>query len=185
MTTGTALAAAAAAALASAALLYNSLVRLKYRVRNAWSQIGVQLRRRHDLVPNLVETVRGYARHERETLEAVTRARTAALAAAGVGAVEATENALTLRLRPLLALAEGYPDLKASRHFLELQEELRTTENRIAFARQHYNDEVERLNSALQTVPRNVIARWFGFRPGEFLRLEDQRPGPPRAGTTG
>jgi LemA protein len=180
------LGASAGAAGVVAALLYNSLVRRKYRVANAWSQIDVQLKRRHDLIPNLVETVRGYAAHERATLEAVVRARAQALAAAGVGATGLAENALTGALRSLLALVEGYPDLKASRHFLELQEELTTTENRIAFARQHYNDEVEGYNSALQTVPRNLFAALFGFAAAEFLRLEDPRErAVPRVGLGG
>jgi LemA protein len=168
------------------ALLYNSLVRLKYRVKNGWSQIDVQLKRRHDLIPNLVETVQGYARHERATLEAVVRARSAAVSAAGVDAQGVAESALGGAVRSLLAVVEAYPELKASRHFLDLQEELTTTENRIGFARQHYNDEAERFNSALQTVPRNLLAGICGFQPVAFFRIEDRRErAVPRVSLTG
>lgn len=175
MGVGTGLVVIVALSGSAVALLYNSLVRLKYRVKNAWSQIDVQLKRRHDLIPNLVATVQGYATHERVTLEAVVRARAAAVSAAGINAKGVAESALTGAVRSLLAVVEAYPDLKASRHFLDLQEELTTTENRIGFARQHYNDEAERFNSALQTVPRNLLAGLCGFQAVEFFRIEDPR----------
>ncbi len=157
------------------AILYNSLVRLRVRVKTAWSQIDVQLKRRHDLIPNLVETVRGYAKHERETLENVTKARIQAINATNLREKASSENILTGTLRSLFAVAENYPDLKANQNFLNLQEELTTTENKIAFARQFYNDEVMRYNTAIQTIPRNIIARMFTFTESDFFELEDPR----------
>jgi LemA protein len=154
-------------------VLYNSLVRLRVRVRNAWSQIDVQLKRRHDLIPNLVETVKGYVTHERETLENVTKARAQAVGASGIQERAQAENMLTSALRSLFAVVENYPDLKANQNFLSLQEELTTTENRIAFSRQFYNDEVMKYNTAIQTVPRNIIAQMFNFQRAEFLEIED------------
>lgn len=156
-------------------VLYNYLVRMKYRVRNAWSQIDVQLKRRHDLIPNLVETVKGYARHERETLEGVIRARSAAQHASGLRERAEAENSITGSLRTLLALVESYPVLKADRNFLNLQEELAHTENRIAFARQYYNDEVMRYNTSLQTIPTNIIASLFSFGSAGFFEIDDPR----------
>jgi LemA protein len=142
--------------------LYNKLVRLRNRVDEAWAQIDVQLRRRYDLIPNLVETVKGYAAHERQTLEAVTQARGAAqsLNASGAspGAIAQAEGALTNALRGLLAVAEAYPDLKANQNFLALQEELTGTENKIAFSRQHYNDSVRANNTAVETIPTSLVA---------------------------
>jgi LemA protein len=142
-------------------LIYNALVRGRNETRNAWSQIDVQLKRRHDLVPNLVEAVKGYAKHERETLDAVIRARTAAVQAQGPVAAGPAEGALGQALGRLFALAEGYPDLKANRSFLALQEELSSTENRIAFARQAYNDAATRYNTQRETFPSNLLAGGF------------------------
>jgi len=153
--------------------IYNGLVRKRVQTENAWSQIDVQLKRRHDLIPNLVNTVKGYASHERETLEAVTKARQQAVDASGVADQAAAENLLTGALRQLFALSEAYPDLKASQNFQQLQEELVSTENKISFARQHYNDTVSRLNTAIQSFPTNVIAGMFNFEEREFFEIED------------
>jgi LemA protein len=153
--------------------LYNGLVKLRQLVRSAWSQIDVQLKRRYDLIPNLVETVKGYAKHERETLDAVVRARNAAVAAQGVGEQAKAENALTGALRQLFALSERYPDLKANQNFLALQEELSATENRISFARQHYNDVTAQYNTRVQSFPANILAGAFGFKTESFFELED------------
>ncbi|MFN3412468.1 MAG: LemA family protein [Thermoanaerobaculum sp.] len=153
--------------------LYNRLVRARNEVRNAWSQIDVQLKRRWDLIPNLVETVKGYMHHERETLEAVTKARQQAISVTGDAAARAqVENLLSQALRSLFAVAENYPDLKANQNFLALQEELTSTENKIAFARQYYNDSVLRLNNLIQMFPSNIIANQFGFKPEVFFELE-------------
>lgn len=160
--------------------IFNSLVGLRQQVRNAWSQIDVQLKRRYDLIPNLVESVKGYAKHEQETLERVINARNAAIAAHGVGAQAQAENALTGALRQLFALAEAYPDLKANQNFAQLQEELTSTENRIAFARQHYNDTVATYNTRVQSFPAALFATPLGFRTEEFFVLQDaaQREAP-------
>jgi LemA protein len=152
---------------------YNGLVRLRQQVRNAWSQIDVQLKRRHDLIPNLVETVKGYAAHERATLEAVTRARAQAVAAQGVEGKAQAEQALTAALGRLLLLVEQYPDLKANQNFLALQEELTSTENRIGFARQFYNDSVMRLNTRIQSFPTNLLASMFSFREEPFFEIAE------------
>ena len=152
---------------------YNRLVRLRNRVEAAWSQIDVQLRRRHDLIPNLVETVKGYAAHERETLEAVTKARQQAVAAKGVEEQAQAENMLTATLRQLFAVAEAYPDLKANENFLALQEELTGTESRIAFSRQFYNEQVLAYDNALETFPSNLVAGAFSFKPKEYFEAED------------
>lgn len=153
--------------------LYNRLVRTRNEVRNAWSQIDVQLKRRWDLIPNLMETVKGYMRHERETLEAVTKARQQAIAVTGdVAARAQAENILSQTLRSLFALAENYPELKANQNFLALQEELASTENKIAFARQYYNDSVMRLNNLIQMFPSNIVAGQFGFKPETYFELE-------------
>ncbi len=158
--------------------LFNRLVSLRNRVDNGWSQIDVQLRRRYDLIPNLVETVKGYAAHEREVFEDVARARSRGIAADTVGDQAQAENQVTRGLRQLLAVAENYPELKANRNFLALQEELTGTESRIAYARQFYNDQVMRLNTLIQSFPSNVIASVFGFRPREFFDIEDPVRGP-------
>ncbi len=156
--------------------MYNGLVRLRNHVKNAWAQIDVQLKRRHDLIPNLVETVKGYAGHEKETLENVTRARGAAVAAGGGGAAAQAqaESALSGALGRLMLVVEKYPDLKANQNFLALQEELTSTENKIGFSRQHYNDSVMIYNTRTQTVPTNIVAGMFGFKEEEFFELEDE-----------
>jgi LemA protein len=158
--------------------LYNGLVRLKNICKEAWAQIDVQLKRRHDLIPNLVETAKGYMKHERETLERVIQARNAAVAVQadptkGPAALAAAENALTGVLRQFFALSESYPDLKANTNMLQVQEELTSTENRIAFARQHYNDSVRRYNTKLEQVPTNMIKNFGDFPPMEFFEIED------------
>lgn len=152
-------------------LTYNRLVGLRNKVDNAWAQIGVQLARRHDLVPNLVETVKGYAAHEASTLEAVTEARNQAVTARSASVAEEAraESALTGALRQLFALAESYPDLKANQGFLSLQEELSATESRIAYARQYFNDGVLRYNTAIQQFPTVLLARPLGFREREYF----------------
>lgn len=155
------------------AAMYNGLVRLRNYVKNAWAQIDVQLKRRHDLIPNLVETVKGYMKFEQETLEKVIKARAAAMSAQGVAATAQAENQLTGTLKSLFALTENYPDLKANQNMLQLQEELTTTENRIAFARQHFNDCTMAYNTAVQTFPRNIIAGMFGFKESEFFEAPE------------
>ena len=156
--------------------MYNGLVRLRNQVKNAWAQIDVQLKRRHDLIPNLVETVKGYAGHEKETLENVTRARGAAVSAGGGGAAAQAqaESALSGALGRLMLVVEKYPDLKANQNFLALQEELTSTENKIGFSRQLYNDSVMIYNTRTQTVPTNIVAGMFGFKEEEFFELEDE-----------
>ena len=152
--------------------IYNGLVNKQVETKNAWSQIDVQLKRRYDLIPNLVETVKGYAGHEKETLERVVQARNQAVNAQGVAEQAQAENRLSGALRGLFALSEAYPDLKANQNFLGLQEELSATENRIGFARQHYNDSVGVLNSSLQRFPSNMVGSMFGFKPAEFFTLD-------------
>jgi len=160
--------------------LYNALVQLKKRCENAWSQIDVQLKRRYDLIPNLVETAKGYLKHEREVLENVTKARQQAIDASGVKDQAKAENFLTGTLRSLFAVVENYPDLKASQNLLAMREDLVSTENRISFARQHYNDSVMDYNTRIATVPSNLLAGLFGFKPVDFFELEDmsQREAP-------
>ena len=153
--------------------LYNGLVSKRVRCREAWSQIDVQLKRRYDLIPNLVETVKGYASHEKETLERVIQARNAAIAAGGVKEQAEAENMLTGALRQIFALSESYPDLKANDNFARLQEELTSTENKIAFSRQHYNDSSAVYNTARQKFPGNIVAGMFGFEAQEYFELED------------
>jgi LemA protein len=155
-----------------AILSYNNLVGRKVETENAWSQIDVQLKRRYDLIPNLVETVKGYAKHEQETLERVIQARNQAVGARSVGEHAQAENMLTGALRSLFAVAEAYPDLKANQNFRALQEELTATENRIGFARQHYNDVVSQYNTALMRFPTNLLGNTFGFRQVEFFQLD-------------
>jgi LemA protein len=155
-------------------LTYNGLVRHRARVQNGWSQIDVQLKRRADLIPNLVETVRAYMQHERETLERVVRARQAALSAGDdVPARAAAEGDVARSLRSLFAVAEAYPPLRASENMRALQEELTSTENRIAFARQFYNDAVTELNAAVQTLPAALFAGVLGFRPAAFFVADE------------
>jgi LemA protein len=156
---------------------YNGLVRLRNRVEGAWAQIDVQLKRRYDLIPNLVETVKGYAAHERETLEAVIQARNVAVNASGPAEQAQSENMLTGALRQLFALSEAYPDLKANQNFLALQEELTGTEGRIAYARQYYNDAVQTYNTKLQTFPSNIFANMFKFTEREYFEADEESRG--------
>ena len=153
--------------------IYNGLVKLRNRVDNAWSQIDVQLKRRHDLIPNLVETVKGYAKHEAETLEKVVQARNMAMNATGVAETAQAENVLTGALKSLFALSEAYPDLKANTNFLELQEELTSTEDRVAYSRQFFNDTVLKYNNKIQTIPSNVVAGMFNFTAREFFEVDE------------
>ncbi len=157
---------------------YNGLVRLRNRIENAWAQIDVQLKRRYDLIPNLVNTVKGYATHEKGTFEAVTQARANAINADGVADQAQAENMITGALKSLFAVAEAYPDLKANQNFLELQEELSGTEGRIAYARQFYNDSVLRLNTKIQSFPSNLLAGAFGFTTREYFEADDASRGP-------
>lgn len=159
---------------------YNGLVRLRNQLENAWAQIDVQLKRRHDLIPNLVETVKGYAKHERETLENVIQARNMAVNAKTVGERAEAENVLTGALKSLFAVAEAYPELKANQNFLRLQEELASTENKVAFSRQFYNDSVMTYNTRIEMFPTNLIATMFNFGRREFfeVKAEAEREAP-------
>src|SRR2546427_665923 len=157
---------------------YNGLVRLRNRIEHAWAQIDVQLRRRYDLIPNLVETVKGYAAHERETFDSVTEARANAINAQGVVQQAQAENQITSALKSLFAVAEAYPELKANQNFLALQEELTATEGRIAYARQFYNDEVTKLNTRIQSFPTVILARSFGFTRRDYFEADDTSRGP-------
>ncbi len=150
---------------------YNSLVQLRNRVRNSWSQIDVQLKRRYDLIPNLVEVVKDYMEYEQETLQRVIEARNQAIDASGVKEQGAAENMLTGALRQLFALVENYPDLKANQNVLSLQEELTSTENKISFSRQHYNDMVMTINTRIEQFPANVIAGMFNFGQEDFFEI--------------
>jgi len=156
--------------------MYNRLVTLRQRVREAWSDIDVQLKRRYDLIPNLVETVKGYAAHEKGVFEAVTQARANAISAGATGSPEQraqAENILTGALRSVFAVAEAYPQLQASQNFRDLQENLTATEDKIAFARRFYNGNVRDYNTALQTFPTNVLAGTFGFTAEQYFELAD------------
>jgi LemA protein len=153
--------------------LYNRMVSLRNRIDNAWSQIDVQLNRRNDLIPNLVETVRGYASHERETLEAVIAARNSAVDASSPGQQAEAENMITGALSRLFALQEAYPNLKADQNFQQLQEELTATEDRIAYARQFYNDQVRAYNTLIQQFPAVLVARAASFPAREFFEVDD------------
>ncbi len=154
--------------------IYNQLVTLRQRLQNAWAQIEVQLKRRYDLIPNLVSTVKGYAAHERETLERVTQARNAALGAQNIQEQAGAENMLTGALRQLFALAENYPDLKANTNYMQLQTELTNTESKIAFSRQFYNDTVLKYNATIQRFPTVMVAGMFGFQQGVYFNLGDE-----------
>jgi LemA protein len=160
-----------------AILTFNRLVKHRNRVENSWSGIDVQLRRRYDLIPNLIETVKGYATHERELFEEVTRARSQAIEAGTVGDQANAERQVTQSLGRLLAVAEAYPQLRANENFLALQEELTATESKIAFARQFYNDQVMRYNTIIQQFPSVIIARMTGFREREFFETEEDSRG--------
>ena len=154
--------------------IYNSLVRLRNQVKNAWSQIDVQLKRRHDLIPNLVETAKGYMKHERETLDSITKARSHAVEASGVANQAKAEGELSGALSRFMLVVENYPDLKANQNFLALQEELTSTENKVGFARQAYNDQVQSFNIKIESVPSNIIAAMFNFKQAEFFEIEVQ-----------
>lgn len=168
------------AALVGAVLTYNGLVGLQNRVQNGWKQIDVQLKRRHDLIPNLIETVKGAMQFERDTLERVMEARARAVAATGVRESAAAENALGQSLGRLLAVMENYPALKANENATQLQEELTTTENQIAFARQFYNDMVMQFNTRQQVFPSSVIANFFAFKPADYFTAADEERATPR-----
>jgi LemA protein len=153
--------------------MYNGLVRLRNQVKNAWSQIDVQLKRRHDLIPNLIETAKGYMKHERDTLDSVTKARTQAVEAKGVANQAQAEGELNNAISRFMLVVENYPDLKASQNFLSLQEELASTENKVGFSRQFYNDQVLLFNVKIESVPTNIIANMFGFKQAEFFEIEE------------
>ena len=150
---------------------YNSLVILRQRVQNSWSQIDIQLKRRHDLIPNLVEIVKGYAKHEQETFEKVTAARTGAISAQNINEQLAAENILSGALKSLFAVAEAYPELKANTNFLELQSQFTDTEDKISFARQFYNDTVQKFNTKIELFPFNLIAGFLGFEMVAYYSL--------------
>ena len=154
--------------------MYNRLVTYRNRCDNAWSQVDVQLRRRYDLIPNLVETVKGYAKHESSVFQNVTEARAAAVNAQTVKDQSQAENVLSGALKSLFAVAENYPDLKANQNFLMLQEELAGTEGKIAYARQFYNDQVMQFNQKQQVFPSNIIANMFNFKPRDYFQVEEQ-----------
>jgi LemA protein len=156
-----------------AIVAYNGLVRLRNRVENAWAQIDVQLKRRLDLIPNLVETVKGYAAHEKGTLDAVIQARNQGVSASGPAQAAQADNAISGALRQLFALSESYPDLKANQNFLSLQEELSATEGRVAYSRQFYNDSVLKYNTKIQQFPANTIAGVAHFGPREYFEAEE------------
>ena len=153
---------------------YNGLVQLRNRAKNAWAQIDVQLKRRYDLIPNLVETAKGYMKHERELLENVTKARSACMQASGPAEQGKAENFLSQTLKSLFAVVENYPDLKANQTMNNLMEELTATENKISFARQHYNDSVMRLNTKTEVFPSNIVAGMFGFQQMELFEVADE-----------
>ena len=159
---------------------FNRLVSLRNRVDNGWSQIDVQLRRRYDLIPNLVESVKGYAAHERELFEHVAEARAQASGAQSVEQQAQAENVITAGLRRLFAVAENYPELKANQNYLALQEELTATESKIAYARQFYNDQVAKLNTEIQRFPASIIAKSFHYQPRPFFNIEEPARGPVR-----
>ena len=152
--------------------MYNNLVRLRQKVKNSWSQIDVQLQRRFDLIPNLVETVKGYMEHENEVLTRVAELRTSWANAGSVAEKASLDNELSGALKTIMAVSENYPDLKASQNFSELQQELQNTENKISFSRQFYNDSVTMYNTKLEVVPSNIIASMFGFKPEELFKAE-------------
>ena len=158
--------------------IYNGLVRLRQQVKNSWSQIDVQLKRRYDLIPNLVEVVKGYMSYEQETLQKVVQARAEAMKATSVGDKAKAEGILTESLKSLFALSENYPDLKANQNVIQLQEELASTENKIAFSRQFYNDSVMELNTKCEVFPSNIVANMFGFKQEEFFSIPEAEKAP-------
>ena len=153
--------------------VYNGLIAQTQNVKNGWSQIDVQLKRRHDLIPNLVETAKGYLTHENKTLQEVIKARQMAVDAKGLAEKQQAENMLTGTLRSLFAVSESYPTLKADKQMIQLHEELVSTENKITFARQYYNDEVNRLNTSIQSFPDNLIANAFKFSKSDYFEIQD------------
>jgi LemA protein len=155
--------------------MYNSLIQLRNRVKNAWSQIDVQLKRRHDLIPNLIETVKGYMKHEREIMENITKYRSQAMSANTIGEKAQAEGMLSGALGQLRIQVENYPDLKANQNFLSLQEELTSTENKISYSRQSYNDQVLFFNNKIQMFPSNILAGMFNFKEEEFFEVEDEK----------
>ena len=157
---------------------YNHFITLRNRINNAWAQIDVQLKRRFDLIPNLVETVKGYAKHEKETFKMVTEARNMMKGAKGLADKAKADNMLTGALKSLFAVAEAYPDLKANENFMQLQEELSGTENKIAYSRQFYNDSVLRFNTGIQKFPANIIASMFAFKAREFFKTKETEKEP-------
>jgi LemA protein len=159
---------------------YNSLINLRNRVKNAWSQIDVQLNRRADLIPNLVETVKGYAKHEKTVFEDVTKARASVMGAQTVKESAEANNMLTDTLKSLFAVAENYPELKANQNFLELQGQLEETENKIAYSRQFYNDTVLMYNNKIQMFPSNLFARQFNFKEADFFEIEESARSVPK-----
>ena len=163
---------------------YNGLVALRNQLQNAWRQIDVQLKRRYDLIPNLVETVKGYMKHEQDTLQKVIDARSKAMASNGVKASAEAESALSQSLAKIFLLMENYPELKANENVMQLQEELTTTENQIAFSRQYYNDLVMRFNMKQEVFPSNVVASFFRFQPGEFFDVAESEKAAPRVNLT-
>jgi LemA protein len=167
-----------------AVLVYNGLVSRRNRVDNAWKQIDVQLKRRHDLIPNLVESVKGAMDFERETLERVMSARARAIGASGVAESVAAENALSSSLGRLLAVMENYPQLRSNENILRLQEELSTTENQLSFSRQHYNDAVTDYNTRQQTFPANLVAGFFAFQPAELFSAQEGEKSAPKVDLT-
>ena len=160
-------------------LLYNSLIRKRNNCEQSWSGISVQLKRRYNLIPNLVSTVKGYAKHEQETLEKITKARTAAMNAKSVKGHEEAENMLSGALKSLFALSENYPDLKANENFLQLQEELSDTEDKIQASRKFYNNTVKNYNTAIQSIPTNIVAKTCNFKEKEFFELENPEEAKP------
>jgi len=158
--------------------VYNRLITLRNRIDNAWAQIDVQLKRRYDLIPNLVETVKGYATHEKEVFEKVTKARAQAIQAGNVKEQANAENMLTQTLKSLFAVAEAYPELKANQNFMMLQEELAGTEGKIAYARQFYNDTVMKFHTVIQSFPSNIVASVFGFKERDYFEIEEAHKEP-------
>ena len=163
---------------------YNGLVALRHQLQNAWKQVEVQLKRRYDLIPNLVETVKGYMKHEQDTLQKVIDARSKAMASTGVKEAGEAESALSESLAKIFLLMENYPDLKANQNVLQLQEELTTTENQLAFSRQYYNDLVMRFNMKQEVFPSNIIAGFFRFQPSEFFNISEAENSVPRVNLT-
>ena len=159
-------------------LTYNNFVNLRNRVKNAWAQIDVQLKRRYDLIPNIVETVKGYAKHEKEIFENITELRAKAMGATSIKDIGESNNQITGTLKTLFAVAENYPELKANEEFLKLQEELTNTENKIAFSRQFFNDIVMNYNATQQKIPANLIAGMMNLKPEEYYPVDEAEKGP-------